>query len=221
MQNTEQDITRAHCNSCGHETKHLIIARREESESESADPSDPYHFNEITSRTTYSMLECCGCENISFQKIFEFSEWPEPTVDYYPPLTSRPLPKAWLNHLPTEMGDLLLEVYIALSSDCRRLALMGTRTLVDLYMTEKLGDIGGFAQKLGQLETQGFVSRVNREYLEAALEIGHAAAHRGHEPKASEVEHVMDIVENLLQNYVLEHSAATLRATTPPRRKPS
>jgi len=143
------------------------------------------------------------------------------TIDYYPPITSRPLPKAWLSHLPDEMGDLLLEVYIALSSDCRRLALMGARTLVDLYMTEKLGDIGGFAQKLGQLEAQGFVSKVNREYLEAALEIGHAAAHRGHEPKAAEVEHVMDIVENLLQNYVLEHSAATLRATTPSRRKPS
>ena len=163
------------------------------------------------------MLECCGCEDICLQKVFDFSEWDGVDINYFPPQTSRAVPKDWLNHLPEEMGDLLLEVYIALNADSRRLALMGARALVDLYMSEKLGDVGGFAKKLKKLEEEGFVSKVNKEYLEAALEAGHAAAHRGHEAKAAEVSHVMDIVENLLQNYVLEKGAAALRAATPQR----
>jgi len=209
-------ISKAHCNKCLQETKHFVVAERVNSGSESVDPRDPYCRHEVSWKTTYKMLECCGCENISLQRKFYFSEYDEIEEEYYPPQISRQLPK-WLNELPDEWCGLLKEVYLALHADSRRLALMGARTLIDLYMNEQLGDIGGFAQKIKKLELEGLISKPNKEILEAALDMGHAAAHRGHKARVNEVNQVIDIVENLLQNCVLTTAAENLKSKTPQR----
>jgi hypothetical protein len=213
-------IEKAHCNKCLHETKHYVIAKRVPSGREAADPHDPYCRYEISWSTTYTMLECCGCESISLRRQFYFSEWNEIEEEYYPPQISRQLPK-WHEQLPAEWQELLKEVYAALHADSRRLTLMGARALADLYMTEQLGDIGGFAQKIKKLEEKGLISKPNKTFLEAALEAGHAAAHRGHKAKANEVDQVIDIVENLLQSHVLKDVGKSLKAATPPRNSKS
>ncbi len=166
------------------------------------------------------MLECCGCESVSLKKEFYFSEWDDTEVEYYPPQVSRQLPR-WYEELPGEMDELLQEVYSALHADSRRLALMGARTLVDMYMNEQLGDIGGFETKLSALERNGLISKLNKEYLEAALNAGHTAAHMAHKARVVEVNQVIDIVENLLQNYVLKEAAENLKVKTPSRKSKS
>ncbi len=55
------------------------------------------------------------------------------------------------------------------------------------------------------------------EILEAALEAGHAAAHRGHNPTIEDVTLVLDIVENLIQPLALKEKAEELRRRTPTR----
>ncbi len=128
------------------------------------------------------------------------------------------MPK-WHDELPKEWSELLKEVYMALHADSRRLALMGARALVDLFMNEQLGDIAGFSQKIKKLEADGLISKPNKAVLEAALEVGHAATHRGHKARATEVDQVIDIVENLLQNHVLAAAADNLKSKTPKRTK--
>jgi hypothetical protein len=101
--------------------------------------------------------------------------------------------------------------------------MMGARALLDMVIVEKVGDVGTFADKLKKLESEKYISGKNREVLAAALDIGSAAAHRGHAAKNSQIDAVMDIVENLLQAvYVLPDMAAELKRSTPPRppRKP-
>jgi CO dehydrogenase/acetyl-CoA synthase gamma subunit (corrinoid Fe-S protein) len=123
-----------------------------------------------------------------------------------------------MHDLPQNMGPLLAEVYRALDANSHGLPIMGARTLVDMVMVEKVGDVGGFAQKLKSLEKAGYVSSKNREVLEAALDAGSAASHRGYAAKTDEVNAVMDIVENLLQAvYVLHEAARKLKKATPPR----
>jgi len=97
---------------------------------------------------------------------------------------------------------------------------MGARTLVDMAIIDKVGDVGNFGQKLEALEDHGFVSKRNCEVLSAALDAGNATAHRGHKFEARDVNQVMDIVENLLQAiYVLEKAAQKIKTATPPRKK--
>ena len=110
------------------------------------------------------------------------------------------------------------EVYAALHADSRSLAMMGARALVDMVILEKVGDVGSFPQKLTALEGGGYLSRSNRETLEAALDVGNAAAHRGHRPKPEHVQSVMDIVENLIQSTLLHSISAEIKGATPKRR---
>jgi hypothetical protein len=110
------------------------------------------------------------------------------------------------------------EVYKSLDANTRRLPMMGARTLVDMLMVEKAGDVGTFDDKLKKLEGLDYISPKNREVLFAALNVGHAAAHRGHAPSNDDVNAVMDIVENLLHAvYVLPGMAQRLREGTPQR----
>ena len=43
--------------------------------------------------------------------------------------------------------------------------MMGARTLVDLFMVDKVKDIGGFERKLHELEKAGYISSKNRDVL--------------------------------------------------------
>jgi hypothetical protein len=179
------------------------------------DEDDPQSFPLETIR--YAMLECCGCETISLRYDYTFLPTNETETRYYPPRVFR-RPPTWVNDLPKSLTSLFREVYRALADDSRTLAAMGARTLVDMVILEKVGDRGTFAQKLQALEGQGLIGRLHREQLEAALDAGSAAAHRGFAPSAKTLGQVMDIVENLLQAvYVLSRAASELKKGTPPR----
>ena len=120
--------------------------------------------------------------------------------------------------MPDELRELLKEVYIAIHNDSRRLALMGTRTLIEILMVKEIGDSGTFGQKLDALREKGVISENGRSVLSIALDAGNAAAHRGYKPNREEMEAVLDIVENLLEaTHHLKHVAEELRKKIPPR----
>jgi hypothetical protein len=208
-------IEKVHCNQCRHQTKHLVVATRIQHGSEYI--SEQF---EISWRTTFDMLECCGCETVCMRRAYWFSEDPEEeeSISYYPPPVSREIP-SWLDTLAGDMRALIGEIYTALHADSRRLALMGARALIDLFMLEKVGDAGTFSNKLDKLVAQDYLSARSRAVLEAALDAGSAAAHRGYLPSTGEMSHVMDIIEHLLQHDQLENAAIALRKTTPKRKK--
>lgn len=165
---------------------------------------------------TYEMLQCRGCGAVCLRHSYADVAG-EKTVAYYPPPVSRRAP-LWRWHLPPGMKELLNEIYVALHSDSRRLALMGTRTLVDMLMLEEVRDVGTFDAKLKALLDKGVISDRNREVLSAALDAGSAAAHRGYKPGREEIEAVLDIVENVLQaTHHLSQVADELRKKIPPR----
>jgi Domain of unknown function (DUF4145) len=204
------EVQKSHCNKCSHETDHYMVATRTQSDSDAG--------YDVSWSTTYSMLECCGCHEISLRRSLWHSEYIDPEVEYYPPAISRRLP-IWLDNVKNkDIQSLLKEIYAALHNDSRRLALMGARAIVDMIMQEKVGDIGGFSKKLANLVSQGVITSLNKEILDAALEAGSAAAHRGHTATVSEVNSVIDIVENLMQVDILKIAADDLKLNTPPRR---
>lgn len=204
-------VVKAHCNQCRGETKHDLLVERKQP---GKDDREAVYWC-----TTWSVLECRGCETVQLKRVFYFSEWgDDDETEYFPPRVSRHLPE-WEHELPHGLGSLLREIYTALHADSRRLVMMGVRAAFDVFMTEKVGDIGGFDQKLKQLEAEGYFGSNDRELLEAALDVGHAAAHRGHAPRAADVEQVVDILEHVLQREVLAGSTEELRRNTPKRQR--
>ncbi len=223
----DRPIIMAHCNTCGHETKHQVLGEEEKrgtdkfvlvtsSQPSGIEDSEAHDWAEV-----YEMLKCCGCDSVIFRIRRQGYDCPEGSAEYFPPAISRQMPR-WRRQLMFKTNihvyGLLCEVYSALHSGNCRLAMMGARALIDMVLVEKVGDSGPFSKKLRQFEELGYVSKTEREYLTSALEAGHAASHRGHWSSATDVNKVMDIIENMLQSvYVLEDAARELRDSTPPR----
>lgn len=208
------EIVRSHCNQCGRDTKHTVLAVREV---ETVDDHEEYGL--LTWRDTYEFLECAGCESVSMRHTNWFDQTDEYTATVYPPPSKRRKPH-WFYQLPTPVRALMQQVYQALDGNSRSLALMGARAVLDMVLVETVGDKGSFSEKLDELQKKGFIGSKNKEVLEAALDAGNAASHRGYMPSSDDMSAVMDIVENLLQAiYHLKVLAESLKKTTPPRAK--
>ena len=215
----ETIIIQAPCNDCGRKTDHEVL------KAHSKTVSDGHEGCEWRT-TRYRMLECRGCHFISLQRSvtsFEDDQGAPPKTEYFPPPISRREP-SWIGELimnapiGLDLPDLLDEIYSALHAGNRRLATMGARALLDKVLTDKVTDVGSFEKKLDALVAQEFATRKQREILEAALDVGNAASHRGHCPTAKQLELVMDIVESIMQQiYVLPNAATELKKSTPPR----
>ncbi|QHG64372.1 DUF4145 domain-containing protein [Pseudomonas putida] len=201
------------CNACSRETNHDIVHEKVRLVSETVDEGFDIEWSK-----TNRMIECRGCESISLQVTWWHSEIDlSDDIDLYPPRISRK-PPSWLNDINRDLAGILRETYSALHADSRRLAMMGARTTVDMYMNLTVGDVGGFAKKLAKLVSDGHLSKFDKIILDAALEAGHAASHRGHTPSSQEINQVMDIVENMIQKLALTKSAEALSKGTPSRK---
>ncbi|MBN2020184.1 MAG: DUF4145 domain-containing protein [Sedimentisphaerales bacterium] len=210
----ENKIERVHCNRCLQQTNHEVIATRVVNESEEIGNDEC--LTDIDWQVTYTMLQCRGCGTITLRRhLLSYGNGVDET-DYFPPPISRQMPK-WIFDLPAGFQSLIDEIYTALHANSKCLALMGTRALVDLFMSATIGDIGGFQRKLEKLVEDGYLSKKNREILEPALDAGHAATHRGHDPSVEDVNLVFDIVENLLQPLALKIKVENLKKHTPKR----
>ena len=200
----------APCNDCGRKTDHVVL--------KSHTSSGADQKSETWWETRYDMMECCGCHFISLKRTFSFSEYDEPEVEYFPPPVSRRKPEWALRFLPSGLRELTSEIYSALHANNRRLATMGARAMLDMAIVDSVGDVGTFHDKLDALQSKGLIAEQQRQFVEAALEIGHAAGHRGHCPTAENLNLAMDIVENILQQiYVLPHAVVELKKSTPAR----
>lgn len=213
---TKPNVEWSHCNECGQETKHDIIHRAERRRTYD---DDRYS---VDVGSSWKLLQCCGCEDLALRRVDWCSEddphgGPNPST-YFPPRVSRRKP-AWVERLemPDEYGGLLDEVYAALHADSRRLAIMGARALIDMAIQRNVGDQHTFEGGLKELEAKQLVSARDREIIEAAVEVGHASAHRGHQASSDSVNVVIDIVERLIHSEILAEQARELRKNIPPR----
>jgi len=211
------NTTLANCNKCHGDRNHRVLY--ENTITGSRHDPEYYSFSgdNVKWADTYAVVQCQGCDTVSFKH----THWFEPSDNWditeYPPPSRRSLPE-WHESLPDDIQSLLSEVYHALAADSRRLALMGARALVDMLMVSHVGDTGTFAKRLSALQNAGFIGERQQEVLRAALDAGSAAAHRGYRPSSSQLNAVMDIVENLLSaTYHLRSLAKRLRDETPHR----
>ena len=102
-----------------------------------------------------------------------------------------------------------------------RLAMMGTRAIVDAVVRRTVGDLGNFGKGLDALQDRDVIGERDRAILEAAVDAGHASAHRGHQPDSDNVNLVIDIVERLIHAEILAEQAQLLKAAIPPRQRRS
>lgn len=190
------------CNACLRTTTHDVMFEHRTGEED--------HVNHLFLGTDYQVLACRGCGNITYRT----RRWSSDEQDedgqiyrdsYYPPLVSRKKPE-WFEKLPHNIQRVLKEVYIALDADSYYLATVGARTVVDLLMLDKIGDVGPFKAKIEKLVTAQHITKEEGDLVEAVIEAGNASAHRGYAPNELELKHVMDILEAILDKLYIADS---------------
>lgn len=132
-----------------------------------------------------------------------------------------PIDADLLDKLPESFRQVMREVEIAVSQQLRCLAVMGLRAVLDMFASELAGgDIGGFKEKIQLLRKDNLLNARQIEIVEAALAVGHAAAHRMHVPSPTECQQVLEIVTHLLrEHYLLAPSAEKLKGSAPTRQR--
>lgn len=207
---------KAHCNVCGGEKNHEVLHKEKTY-------WDDYECG-MLGNDTYETLKCMGCESIKLRHVSLFvyqGDEPEETINYFPPKIFRPQPN-WINHISIFdhfVKSLVKEIYIALQNNLPNLATMGVRSLIEKVMIDKAGDHGTFKQNIAQFEKLGYVSEIQREYLEAILDAGHATIHRSYSPTTEDVVTLVDITEHLIKTiYFHKNKVENLKMRVPSRK---
>ncbi len=125
----------------------------------------------------------------------------------------------WLTKLPDTAQVLMREVHLAMGAELYALSAMGIRAVVDVISVDLLGvDAGPFNVKLDGLAKVGHLSPSQHTALNAVVDAGNAAAHRGFVPTRDAAQAMLDAVEVVLKTaYVLPGAAQSLLAMTPRR----
>ncbi|MDM1497150.1 DUF4145 domain-containing protein [Myroides odoratimimus] len=165
----------------------------------------------------WSLSRCKGCENKNFKHIIRQSnDVKHDHVYNFPHNPIRQVPK-WIINLPIQYIDVLLEVYRAINNKSFILALIGLRTVLDIYIVIKIGDIGTFKQKLQKLVDENIITNSKAKVLEIAINAGNASTHRGFKPEIETLIQILDIIENLLHSEIIDRSANEIKEKTPSR----
>jgi len=166
----------------------------------------------------WKISECMGCEKINLNVFMRCSPFEDDVlIHHFPTKDFRPFPM-WITHLNRDSTELLSEIYLSLNAGNIRLPLMGARTLLDLFIVDKIGDVGSFKNKLQKLVDEKYITNSSRELLELALEYGNATIHRGYKPKKEEINDVLDIIENILHAEALTDKTKELKRSAPKKK---
>jgi hypothetical protein len=213
--------TKAHCNQCAGETNHFVQHVIQRDWPEFDDEGDLF----IVEVAKYETLQCCGCEDV---RVRVTSTGPYPTtVGYWPGATLRRIP-LWIHDVdlvaPAEGSHkkaiyaLLREVYQALQNAQPALASMGMRAILEAVMVDKVQDQGTFAKNLEVFASAGYVGTLQLQHIEAVLDVGGAAIHRGHIPEMDDLLPLLNLVEQVVESiYVREGEIARAAGRVPPR----
>lgn len=102
------DTVRIHCNSCGRNTRHAIRS----SHTAVRDDFIEAAREAFEEKTTFEILQCLGCEELSVKESAEHEAFGTATPRFYPPRISRRTPP-WNSKLPPAISAVVDEVYRA------------------------------------------------------------------------------------------------------------
>lgn len=146
------------------------------------------------------------------------------SVKYFPYRMFRVKPKWALGPcpklpLPNEVRKLYTEMYDCLYAGLYAASAMVARALIETVLINHEGDKGAFQKHVDGLHAKGLISDHSKKLLEASLEIGHAAIHRGYWPEEERVHLIIEVIENLMLTLYGNIEVGKLAFGVPPRRR--
>ena len=169
----------------------------------------------------HQVVECCGCETMSFRMAKGNSEdfsisaqriESTESVTLYPVRTKGREPLKHAHLLPMKVQRVYAESLRALNNEQPVLAGMGIRALVETICKDKAASGGNLEQRIDALVMLGVLTPHGRDILHKIRTLGNRAAHEVKPHRPEQLELAIDVCEHILQGvYVYPHQAqATL-----------
>jgi hypothetical protein len=198
----------SYCRLCLHDTNHELVAEKSKS-------SDPHDYPE---RVSYQIVECLGCETISFRQVsFDYgAAYPssnyEGEEEWIVPEDISIFPKFIKNHnslerwaLPKIVRTIYQELLEAFRGNEKVLSGLGLRATVESVCNDLNIDGRNLETRINKLATNGYISKKDAERLHGIRFMGNDAAHEIKLPSSESLSVALKIVEHLLSSvYILE-----------------
>lgn len=205
------------CVTCKRETKHSVLRSIEVSGKEDLGPDEPpFSWND-----TFQIVQCRGCETISFRKLHQNSEdyasvGPGPgdwdyaiREDLYPSRAEGRDPIEDDKLLPTNLQRIYQETIKALNSSQPVLAGIGIRAIIETVCKEKSATGKDLFAKINDLVGKGVLTQEGADILHKLRVLGNQAAHEVKPHDSVQLDLALDVIDHLLMGvYVLPHHAS-------------
>jgi hypothetical protein len=197
------------CPICHQTTRHDVLAEIKSSGSE----------NQIDWWVTCQIIQCRGCEEVSFRKVNVCSEDFDPETDglleresLYPSRAIPRKPIAEFYHFPEQISHIYREVLKAIDNDALILAAIGLRAVVEAICIDQSTTGLNLKERIHQLAAQGLLSQRQADILHMFRFMGNIAAHEIKSPSLKDLLVALDIAETLLKTiYILPHRVKFIR----------
>ena len=208
---------KSYCRECKRETNHAIVAEHTRNGSDDE--------NGIQWWNSFEILECQGCEVVSFRHVSADTE----SVDYrtgqldeciklYPDLTKTREPISDMDEFPALTRRVYLETLTALSGNAPILAAIGIRAIIESICKDLKTGKRNLEKNIDALADLGHLSKKQAEMLHNHRFMGNVAAHEIQPPKPASLMAALDIAETLLKTiYILPRMADAI--PKPPAKK--
>ncbi len=208
--NKKVDVT---CGECKRSTKHLVLSNINVSDSEEA-----WQGNYISWFNDYQIVQCQGCETISFRKVHENSEEFYPVgnsdYEYVQSIDIYPNPEEGRNAveddylLPNNLQRIYTETIKSINSGLPILTGVGIRAIVETVCEDKKVNGNDLYQKINDLVTQGVLTKDGADILHKLRILGNKAAHEVKPHDNVQLGLALDVIDHLLQGvYILPYHA--------------
>lgn len=211
------------CNNCNTRTNHSIICEHKVFDVEEYE-TDGIKQSQHLGTTCFQILECKGCEDISFRKydvlknVFKANEnhdfilAEEKFEVFYPERIQNFLSEKSIVGLPPSLRRAYREVIDSFNYDLRILCAAGLRALVEgicLHFGIKTKTL---KSKIEGLSSRGLISKELSDSLNVHKFLGNYALHRLEIPESHELKMAIGLIEFCLETlFIVPHSHRTLK----------
>ena len=196
------------CQFCGHETKHLILKSIERR----------WGNNDIQGNDSYQIIQCRGCENVSYRTESSNSDdynyvgdgdmEPSISVTVYPHRVSGRTQLENLWRIPHAVSKIYKETFESICTCSYILTGLGLRAIVEAVCVAEGATQWNFHKKIDHLVSINKLTRVGGDLLLPIRDIGNGSAHKSIPMKSDDIDIALEIVEGLLKNvYIIPAEA--------------
>lgn len=210
------DTIKCLCNKCKLETNHNVLFEKTQKWDSNG--------GDIYGEDTYYIVQCCGCDEISFLR----KSWNSEDFDVNndgelePIFFLEQLPKISIGYgniedkyyLPKNILEVYEETVDCINNDNLVLACIGLRTILDILCKNEKIKEKTLIKQIEALKNKKIISQSDSELLQGIRTLGNDAAHEGIDSSKDTIILAINIIEHIIETkYIYKNKAKYMLST--------